>query len=34
VESAGGWLVLGNDRCYGETGLLGPDELSVEDYMV
>jgi CRISPR-associated endonuclease/helicase Cas3 len=34
VESESGWFVLGNDRCYGETGLLGPDELSVEDYVV
>jgi len=29
-----GWLVLADSKHYNETGLLGPEELSVEDYIV
>jgi CRISPR-associated endonuclease/helicase Cas3 len=29
-----GWLVLADGRHYDETGLLGPNELSMEDYIV
>lgn len=29
-----GWLVLADSKHYNETGLLGPNELSVEDYIV
>ncbi|OHB53652.1 MAG: hypothetical protein A2Y10_12990 [Planctomycetes bacterium GWF2_41_51] len=33
-KSKSGWLILINEKCYGETGLIGPDELSMEDYIV
>jgi len=29
-----GWLVLADNKHYNETGILGPNELSVEDYIV
>lgn len=29
-----GWLVLADSKHYNETGLIGPNELSVEDYIV
>ena len=34
VETKSGWLVLADSKHYNETGLLGPNELSVEDYIV
>lgn len=34
VETKSGWLVLADSKHYNETGLLGPNELSVEDYII
>ena len=34
VETKSGFLVLADSKHYNETGLLGPNELSVEDYIV
>ena len=34
VETKSGWLVLADGKYYNETGLMGPHELSVEDYIV
>ena len=34
VETKSGWLVLADSKHYNETGILGPNELSVEDYIV
>jgi len=34
VETDGGWLVLADSKHYNETGLIGPNELSVEDYII
>lgn len=34
VETKSGWLVLADGKHYNETGLMGPHELSVEDYIV
>lgn len=34
VETKSGWLVLADSKYYNETGLMGPHELSVEDYIV
>jgi len=34
VKTKSGWLVLADSKHYNETGLLGPNELSVEDYIV
>lgn len=34
VETKSGWLVMADGKHYNETGLLAPNELSVEDYIV
>lgn len=34
VETKSGWLVLADSKYYNETGLIGPNELSVEDYII
>jgi CRISPR-associated endonuclease/helicase Cas3 len=34
AETKSDWLVLADSKHYNETGLLGPNELSVEDYIV
>ena len=34
VETKSGWLVLADSKYYKETGIIGPNELSVEDYIV
>ena len=34
VETKSGWLVLADSKHYNETGLIGPNELSAEDYIV
>jgi len=34
AETKSGWLVLADSKHYNEMGLLGPNELSVEDYIV
>lgn len=34
VETKCGWLVLSDGKYYNETGILGPNEHSVEDYIV
>ena len=34
VETKSGWLVMADGKHYNETGLMGPHELSVEDYIV
>lgn len=34
TETRSGWLVLPESKHYNETGLLGPNELSVEDYII
>ena len=34
VETKSGWLVLADSKYYKETGVIGQNELSVEDYIV